>query len=359
MKRKRNAVITRRLQYANAAIGVGRAAYNAYKGYSKMRNNFSNSRKTVEVRPLTDQRDVITTYRKRRMPRRKKRAYVRSLKRWQSNQLRLSPSRIFQYVYADDFTWNQGTCIYFGSFSGLFGQNYQDNNLGEAWTSITNGTAADDKARAGHFRLDHQSLRIVLRNLTSADAINSTPTVDIDVYKVVCIRDIPTTLWPSGTSIEVFMAGLKNQLRRANGMDIEVSTAGAGIATLQQNAGTDATNQPVGDSLWNNPVFLRYFKILKTFKIQLGTNNQTEFSWRDSKNRIIPRQQCFEGSQGGLAARKGVTRGYIFNVNGRAYIESGTGLPIFNSGAVVMESYVRYNVKCIQGTSPTLVYDGV
>jgi len=339
------------LRYGTVAAVRG---YQAYKGYQDVKQTLFG--KQVSTRPLTDQRDVVTTYRKRRMPKRKKKRYLRSLRRWRSAQMRLSPSRFFSYLDVENVSWNAGYAVYSGSFMGLLSQNANDNNLGEAWTSIHDGNSADEKAAAAKFRLDHQSLRVVIRNTTTADNENSTPTIDIDVYKVVCIKDVPNSVWPSGTEIESFMAQQKNKLRRANGMDIEVDDSGAGIPTLQQNAGTSSSNQAIGDSIWNNPMFLRYFKIIKAFKIQLGSNNQTEFSWRDSKNYTIRRDECFS-STNGLAAKKGLTKGFILNLNGRCYYDNGT--PQFNSGSIVVERYVRYNVKTIPGTSPTLVYDGI
>jgi len=334
-----------------AAVG----AYKGYKGYQDIRNTFS--KKQVETRPITDQRDVVTTYRKKYMPRRKKRRYLKSLRRWKSTQMRLSPSRIFQYVNTSEIVSDNGYSRYFGAFMGLHAQNVYDNNLGEAWTSISDGSGADLKCQAGKFRLDHQSIRIVLRNRTTADYTTASDIVDVDVYKVICIRDIPDDLWISGDGIESFMATQKNLLRRANGMDVEVEDGGTGIATLQQNAGTGSATQAVGDSLWNNPVFLRYFKVVKQFKVQLGTNNVTEFSWRDSKNHTVNFQDSY-ASTSGFAAKKGVTKGYIFNINGRAY-KDAESVWKFNSATIWMEQYVRYNIKVVPGMSPTLVYDGI
>lgn len=346
---------TRRGRYMPYIQAAGRIAAqglnNYWNSYTAQKGKQAASRSTPV---LTDQRDVVTTYVKKRMGKRKKRRYVKSLRRWKSAQLRSSPSRIFQYVDVEPITWAQNTSRYFGAFSGLFGQNYYDNNLGETWNSITGTALASTKAGAAYFRLDHQSLRVVLRNTTTTAEAAASPTVDIDVYKVICIRDIPIGVWPSGQGIESFHANEKARLRQAQGMDIEVDTLGAGITTVQENAGTSSANQVVGDILFNNPPFLKYWKVIKAFKVQLGSNNICEFQWRDSKNRTISRSECFD--TGVLAAKKGVTRGFIFNVNGRAW--DNAGVQNFISGSMVMEQYVRYNVKCIAGTSPTLVYDG-
>jgi len=215
--------------------------------------------------------------------------------------------------------------------------------------------AADLKAEAGKFRLDHQSLRVVIRNTTTTGSSTATPTIDIDCWKVVCIRDVPLDLWSPGLGVESFMASQKNKLRQATGMDIEVDDNGAGIATVQQNAGTSSTTQAVGDSIFNNPLFTRYFRVIKAFKIQLGSNNVTELSWRDARNRYVTREQCF--GTAALAAKAGVTKGFIFNMNGRVHFPAGAAE--FISGSINIERYVRYNVKCVSGTSPTLVYDGI
>jgi len=351
MRKRKNSFQKTGTNKIRLIANVLKHGYNAYNTYRQLK-----PAKSVTTPVLTDQRDVITTYSKRRMPRRKKRRYVRSLRRWKSAQLRTSPSRIFQYVNVNSITWAANTSRYFGAFSGLMGQNFYDNNFGETWNSITSTGAggAETKADASQFRLDHQALRIVLRNTTTVGSANATPTVDVDVYKVICIKDIPLDLWVSANGIESMLVAEKNRLRQAQGMDIEVGTTGTGIATAQQNAGTSSANQVVGDSLWNNPPFLKYFKIIKQFKVQLGSNNICEFSWRDSKNRTVSRADCFGTSA--LAARKGITRGFIFNVNGRAFDNSGT--IEFASGSMVLEQYVRYNCKVIGGTSPTLVYDG-
>nr|QKI29039.1 Cap [Lactuca sativa CRESS virus] len=337
----------------SAALSAGRSFL---RGKSQGSLPGSSRRKrTVEVAPITSQHDIRTLYRKRRMPRRKKRRYVRTLKRWRSALLRESPARIFQYVRAFAVPWSQDTSRYFGAFMGLFGQNVYDNNFGETWNSITSGNSADAKAEAGYFRLDHQSLRVVLRNVTTVSDADATPTIDLDVYEVICIQDIPLALWASGDSIETFHAAVKNKMRQAQGMDIEVDDVGLGIVPQAQNAGTTAFNQVVGDQLWNNPPFLKYWKIIKQFKVKLGSNNETEFQVRDTRNRYINRADCFGTSA--LAAKKGVTRGYIFNVNGRAFENVSTDIS-WNSGKIVCEQYVRYNAKVVTNKTPTLVYDG-
>jgi len=271
--------------------------------------------------------------------------------------MRQEPSRIFQYLDVKEENSGTNFSAYFGCFMGLLANNYYDNNFGEVWNSFTGGTSADLKAQAGKLRVDHMSLRVVLRNISDVTVEGSTGTIDIDVYQVICIKDVPADLWPTSTGIESFHATQKNKMRQAQGMDIEVTDDGAaGIPTLQQNAGTASATQLVGDTLWNNPPFLRYWRITKQFKIQLPVGSTTEFGMRTSKNFSIAREECFDLNQ--LAAKAWVTRGYIFNINGRAVV-TGPGVYGFQDVNVVCEQYVRYNCKPIVSKAPTLVYDCV
>jgi hypothetical protein len=260
------------------------------------------------------------------------------------------PARIHQLVNVQDYTSGVNTSRYFGCFMNLLGNNVYDTALTNVADSISGGASANEKLRGGGFRLDHSSLRCVIRNLS-----NTGETVDLDVYKVMCIRDIPIDVWANGTRIESMHAVLKNTMRQHTGMDIEVSNGGSGIATVQQNAGTSSTNQAVGDLLWNAPPFLRYWRIVKQFKIQLPVGNTTEFSVRSTSNKYIAYNNIFDSDKGQLAAKAYVTQGYIFNINGRADVIDT--VPTFDDVRVIVEQYVRYNVKAVPGTSPTLVYD--
>lgn len=331
-------------------FNAGRVVKRAYRGYKALTRTSTRSRRGREVAPLTSQHDFRVTYSKKRMPKRKKRAYVKSVKRFRAMNMKQEPARIHQLVNVQEYTSGINTSRYFGCFMNLLGNNVYDTALTNVADSISGGTSANEKMRAGGFRLDHSSLRCVIRNLSNAGE-----TVDLDVYKVICIRDIPIGLWANGTRIESMHATLKATMRQHQGMDIEVGNAGAGIPTLQENAGTSSTNQVVGDLLWNAPPFLRYWKIVKQFKIQLPVGNTTEFSLRNTSNKYIPYNNLFDSDKGQLAAKAYVTQGYIFNINGRADIIDT--VPSFDDVRVVVEQYVRYNVKAVPGTSPTLVYD--
>jgi len=291
------------------------------------------------------------------MPRRKKRRYVRSLKRFRSAMLREEPARIFQYLDVKDYQSGLNLSRYFGAFMGLLANNWYDNNFGEVWNNMTNTNGADLKAQAAKLRVDHMALRVVLRNTSVGFVEGGIGTIDLDVYEVICCRDLPISAWATSTGVESFAASQKNKLRQATGMDIEVVDDGsAGIPTAQQNAGTSSTTQVIGDSLWNNPCFCVIGRSRSSFKVQLPVGATTEFSMRTSKNFLISREQCFDLNQ--LAAKAWVTKGYVFNINGRPTL-TGPGVYEFANVSVICEQYVRYNCKPLVSKAPTLTYDGL
>lgn len=325
--------------------------------YFKRPRGRGRRRGVYRSRPLTSQNDNKVYYRKRRMGRRARRRAKGKYRAFTAQIMKREPANIFPYVDVDNITWSDNTSVYFGAFMGLLAQNNYDNNFGEAWSQITDGNTASVKAAAGKFRCDSMSLRVVIRNVTTiGEGTTATATVDLDVYEVMCIKDLPLDLWPSGVGIESFLVSQKNILRQPKGMEIEVGTSGSGIASVQHNTGTSSTTQVVGDTLFNNPLALRYFKVTRAMKIQLPSDGVTEFEIRDSKSHTITRESCY--GLGSLAAKAYVTRGFIFNVNGRVFYSSG-GTPNFSSGTLYLEQYVRYNIKEIGTKSPTLVYDGI
>lgn len=348
------------MRNARLAIRLGRAAGRAYQRYRSSTNAqrdrkvMSNrtQKKSVSLNPLTEQTDYRITYRKGRMPRGKKRRYVKSLRRWKSAQLRLQPSRIFQNLFAQQYEIPQNRCLFTAAFMGLYANNHYDNCISNSLSTI--GAAnVQNKIIAGGVRLDHQSLRVVIRNLSVLDNERSSTTVDVDVYQVICIKDVPIALWPTAMDFDTFFHNLQDQHRQAAGMDVEVNSAGAGLPTAPQNFGSQ-----VGNSVFNNPAFLSYFKVVKAFKVQLAQNNITEFQIRSSRNKYIKNSEVLSDFPvPNLAAKAWVTQGYVFNYNGRAF-PTGSNEIAFNSGLMVEEHYVRYNLKMVPGGAPTLNYDG-
>lgn len=320
------------------AYGAGQAAVKTIKGTNKSR----------EMAPLTNEKDVRTVYRKKRMSRGKKRAYVKKIKSFRSLQMRNEPSRIFQYVTGINEDSGANTSNYFGAFYGLPANDAYSNSLQKVYGQFTNGAAADQKAFASFLRIDHMSVSCVIRNV-STPTTGQSGVVDLDVYKVMCIKDVPTALWTPGTDIQGLIQTLATRLNTVVGQDIEVNDAGAGIAT-SASGNTNA----VGSMLWNIPTFLRYFKIVKQFKIQIGVGNVIHLNMRTSKNKVVNFEDCGNfGTSGRISAKAYLTAGYIFNSNGR-WNRTDSG---WEGSRLEFETYTRYNIKPLVPTADTYVYN--
>lgn len=330
-----------------AAWGIGKAAQ---YGKRRLSEAFSGSKRNSEMPPLTAEKDVRMTYRKRRMPKRKRRRYVSGLKRFRSNLMKSEPSRIHMLNWVEKPGALADTSRYFGAFMGMMANNVYDTSISNLWNNLESTATA--KVRHANLRLDHMSLNIVIRNTTTGGSTGGI--MDLDVYKVVFTRDVPLDRWATTDQIETFMAALKAEMRQHQGMDVDVTDAGVGIPTVQTNAGTTAANQAVGDILFNNPPFLRYIRVLKAWKVQLGAGQTVTFNWRDSRNRVVARPECINTEAGAISAKRYLTKGYIFNMNGRY------GTTAYDPVTCTCEHYVRYNFKPMSPiSSDTLVFDGV
>lgn len=336
-----------------SSFGTSGLIRNVFRTGMGLRRAFSNTRtstkrRSSEMQPLTSEKDVRTVYRKRRMPRRKRKAYVRKIKGFRSLQMRNEPSRIFMYVNATGEDSGANTSNYFGNFYGLCSQDGYSNSLRKVYNQFTNNTAADQKAFASHLRIDHMSLTIILRNSTTA-VVGGSGVIDLDVYKVVCIKDIPNSVWVDGTDIQAMLQTLAGRLNTAVGQDIEVGDTGTGIATT-----ASGNVNSVGSMLWNTPNFLRYWKILKQTKIQISPGQIIQLNMRTSRNKIASYEECSPSSSSGrLAAKKGLTAGYIFNQNGRwERLLNG-----WQATTLEVEYFTRYNIKPLLPTADTYVYN--
>jgi len=96
------------------------------------------------------------------MPRRKKRRYVRSLKRFRKRDAPRGAGAYISVLDVKDYQSGLNLSRYFGAFMGLLANNWYDNNFGEVWNNMTNTNGADLKAQAAKLRVDHMALRVVL-----------------------------------------------------------------------------------------------------------------------------------------------------------------------------------------------------
>ena len=89
------------------------------------------------------------------------------------------------------------------------------------WNKITSG-GSGTRTNSSGLRIDHMPINVVLRNISANTGDGACNLVDVDVYKVICIKDIPlgaSPSWPSGLGIESWLSTQKNKMRSVTGMD--------------------------------------------------------------------------------------------------------------------------------------------
>lgn len=211
-----------------------------------------------------------------------------------------------------------------------------------------------DKFNGAKFVVDNMHLRTVIRNVPTTVALdgNASSTLDLDVYTVVCVRDVLAEEMTG--DLETMLAAWKAWQRRAIAMDPigSVTALGAGIPVTQTNAGTTALTQAIGDTLWDNQFFCKYFKIVKAQKVQLPLGDVFEIHHhvKGPKTISVNQLQNTGGLEKYLCAKAGVTCGHIINHNGRYYTNGG-GAKTYSQSAILVESYCRYSVKPVDSTT--------
>ena len=206
---------------------------------------------------------------------------------------------------------------------------------GQAWgtfmlyTSFGNTTAANDLEKifqgiqgaggnylATKFRFESGVLDLLLAN--NANATNDGPatkTAICDVYTVVCRTDVANAQYQSA---------------------FEVITNSDALANQDVNADAKITDADIGYTPFSNPIFCKFFKVMKKRTIILSPGQITEMQLRDPKNYTIYGQPFNTKS-----CVRNMTRGYVICVRG-VYEPQG-GAPITPAVRVTF-AYTRHYV---------------
>lgn len=312
---------------------------------------------------LTSENRVVDTYRpkKSRKKVKRQRSTKKLVKRIKDFN---APQRVFNFVTTYTAECAYGYSRYSAMLMGTFADNVYKNTLYEVGNKLVNYGTNALKFTLGGFHVDNMHLRTVIRNITQTPEGpgNWTGTLDIDVYHVECRRHVFAE--ELSGDVETMLAGWKNYQNQAKAIDgvNDVTYAGAGIAMAQQNAGLTAATQAVGDTLFDNGLFCKYFKITRVQKVQLPVGETFEINMHHGRDYYVPHCQTQEivgaSLNKSLFARRGVTKGFILNTNGRLYTNA---LPQTNFalGTLQIENYVRYSVKpitTVDNAAPTLDY---
>lgn len=338
-------------KYSSSRKRRGGSSRKARGSYS--RKPVSTRKRYSDTKVLTLDNRVVNTYKASSKP-----YDGRRLKQTASLVKRLqdfgAPQRVFNYVSCYTADSSYGYSRYFASLIGMgFYNSYYDNTLyriAETLWSVSNA-ANRDKWGAAKLDLDNMHLRTVIRNVTptpTGEGTNTwTGTVDIDVYTVVARKDVPVTEFAG--AFEATLAAWKNVSRMAQALDGVNAVEGDGftVSTAVQSAGVTLGTQAVGDSLFDNAEFCKHFKIIKVQKVMLPQGETFELNHHVAQDKTVAVNNIANNSYSQLthSILKGVTQGYIFNINGRLYEKSTPPDNNFAYTKVQVETYTRYSVK--------------
>lgn len=290
------------IKYGARALRVAQAYQGASRAYQHMRNRGNNN--TRDPPGVTSQHDVRTIYRRKRMPYRKKRRWIRLKKRVNAviNNALGTRSVIrngTQTSSVSDASGNQSyleATLYGISGSGLH------NDVKEIFDSF--GTA--DQLRGKLLRFKSAVLDITLTNTSS-----SGQTTEIDIYSYYVKKSFPEA--DVGTLLDGVLADAVTPV----------------ISTL-----STFTKETRGFTPFQAPAALKYIKILKKTKYFLGSGQSITYQHRDSRDRT------FNGEYVGDSQpfRAGWTKGLIIITKSTA---GGTGNHQTTMGITKTYSFVQ------------------
>lgn len=270
---------------------------------------------------VSNQYDVKTWYKKKNMPRGKKRkwkTFSKQVKAVLNKEIAptiklLRETGSFQ---TNTNTQNWGLAIMY-TCDGTVAPN---NDITECKLAIV-GSGGNDFATK--YRFESACLDLLIRNDTDTwiPSLSLEPIprrLVIDMYHVVCRQDIPISL----------ASNLYNLIGQTfNYANDDADTIDDGKILLDD----------IGAVLFHNPIFCRYFKILKKQAIQLGPGQHVELQMRDPKNRSMYGLQSEQ-----KLALKGWTKGFIYSIRGIPQVSGPSGAQSLTTPAVhVSTGYTR------------------
>lgn len=229
---------------------------------------------------LTTQNDVSGRYFRRRMPRRRRRAWVKFVRK--VNQVVSSAQALSSYTQTlsvnTSSAVDQMTTVGWGLYN-------VGGELAELPTMFTDTYGA---ASAPYTKLLCKSgcLDIEISNTGSTAAI-------IDIYTLVCRKAYQSAVGVSSTWNSTFAA--------------------------QQTTGAKASNNPA-NSAFQNPEFLKYFKVLSKREMRLDVGACSTLQMRDPKNRYIQGARLATEPQ----YLRGVSKVYMIQFHGAPENSAGT-----------------------------------
>lgn len=276
--------------------------YNQAANAHASRRNYSNS----DNAPVTSQYDVKTWYKKKNMPRNKK-------KKWKkfSNKVKavfnkqIAPT-IFLYrtvasinASADQQAW-ASVMLFTADGAAPPNEDLQRISVG------LKGSGGNQIA--SKFRFESGCLDLLMRNPGSVSML-------VDIYTIYCRKDVPDNY----TSPVNLLTSLDNN------------------ASADANADAIIADTDIGFVPFSSPLFCSFFKVSKKRTLTLGAGSVSEIQLRDAKNRKL-----WGIDYVGKPCMRGWTKGYLLCIRG-AY--NGTTTPAVQLDIAYTRHYVLRQIQ--------------
>lgn len=274
--RSKNYVRRPRISYSRALVGaynVGRQAFRAYQSYSRV----TGGRRSSSGNGVTAQHDIRMVYRKRRMPRRRRRRWVRQIKTSRAITLKNYGSRTRLFNFSETILGQSNTAQAFTALA-LYGQNGLD---------TTSNPAAHNygMAHLGQIFADEgeQGSKLMFASgVMDCTFVNTgTSGIELDIYDIVwrgrnCGLNVNNDL----------SVGSTNTVIIPTKGPVDLSTRGATPFDLTE-------------------FLAQGYKILTKKKHLLPAGNTATYQMRDPRNRLIDSGDIYRNN---AWARRGITR---------------------------------------------------
>lgn len=274
---------------------------------SYLRNRLSGSNST-ESAVVSTQHDVVNRYRKKRMPRRRRRAWVGFVKKVRAVELAAQPLQMYAYQRADRVTGLLNTQ---GYFSHMIGGTTVANNdelyqiFQQAYSTVSVADANDHIIYMKSISLDIQ----ITNTNANAGCI-------IDVYKVVSRK-------PTNTATTVHA---------------QYTTALSELASPTGGGTVTSTNPAL--TLFDAPNFLSYWKIISKKEILLGSGQTTTMQLRNARNKRIDGKILTTNPQ----ALPGYTMAYFYQIRGAPEQSAGVARLAAYDVTFVCQFNIKYAI---------------
>lgn len=310
----------RQLAYAagaaatNYMLGSSRGSGTASRQVQKFSRSYTASglgKRSSDNGPVTSQYDVRTWYKKKKMPRRRRKAWKKFKSKVQAVLNKEIAPTYFLYrttttLSSLDNQQGWGSLMLYTAYGGAA----PNNDLYQISVGLKGALGNQIGAK---YRFESACLDVLLRNKGTNIAL-------IDVYTVYCRADLPDNYASPYVALTSFDS----------------------LANQDNNADPKIADTDIGYTPFTCPLFCSFFKVVKKRTLTLSGGAVTEMQMRDAKNRKL-----WGIDYVGKPALRGWTKGYMVCVRG-AYDSTAGKTPAVNVDC----AYTRhYCLRQLQDTS--------